>query len=204
MQRKVFIFDTTLRDGEQSPGASLTASEKLEIARQLERLGVDVIEAGFPSSSPGDFEAVREIAREVKGPVITALARAVASDIDAVWQSVREAQRPRIHIVLGASDIHARYKFGRSREDLLRMGVEAVRYARGLCPEVRSLHRGRLPQRQALPLPGDRGRNRGGGDHSQRSGHGRLGGTGPVGEADLGCPPDGPEHRQGDPQRSLP
>ncbi|MEN6583486.1 MAG: 2-isopropylmalate synthase [Armatimonadota bacterium] len=136
MERKVFIFDTTLRDGEQSPGASLTASEKIEIAHQLARLGVDVIEAGFPASSPGDFNAVCEIAKSVKGPVITALARAVRSDIDAVWESVRYAERPRIHMVLGSSDIHARSKFRRSREELLEMGVQAVRYARTLCPDV--------------------------------------------------------------------
>ena len=136
MERKVDIFDTTLRDGEQSPGASLTGSEKLEIARQLARMKVDVIEAGFPSSSPGDFEAVRQIAKTVKGPVVTALARAVKTDIDAVWESVREAERPRIHIVLGSSDIHAQNKFGKSREELLQMGVEAVRYAKTLCPDV--------------------------------------------------------------------
>ena len=136
MERKIFIFDTTLRDGEQSPGASLTGPEKLEIARQLARLKVDVIEAGFPCSSPGDFAAVSEIARKVKGPVITALARAVKADIDAVWESVKHAERPRIHIVLGSSDIHAKHKFGRSREQLLQMGVEAVRYAKTLCPDV--------------------------------------------------------------------
>ena len=136
MERKVFIFDTTLRDGEQSPGASLTGSEKIEIARQLARLNVDVIEAGFPASSPGDFQAVQDIARAVKGPVVTALARAVKADIDAVWEAVRPAERPRIHIVLGSSDIHARNKFRKSRQELLKMGVEAVRYARTLCPDV--------------------------------------------------------------------
>lgn len=136
MERMVHILDTTLRDGEQSPGASLTGSEKLEIARQLVRLNVDVIEAGFPASSPGDFEAVRTIAREVKGPVVTALARAVKADIDAVWESVREAERPRIHIVLGTSDVHLKSKFHRTREQVLEMGVSAVRYARSLCREV--------------------------------------------------------------------
>jgi 2-isopropylmalate synthase len=114
----------------------LTGNEKLEIAQQLVRLNADVIEAGFSASSPGDFQAVREIAREVKGPVITALARAVKSDIDAVWESVREAQRPRIHIVLGSSDVHVRSKFKRSRDEVLNMGVEAVRYAKKLCPDV--------------------------------------------------------------------
>ncbi len=136
MDRKVFIFDTTLRDGEQSPGASLTGAEKIEIARQLARLNVDVIEAGFAASSPGDFQAIQGIARAVKGPVITALARAVKADIDAVWEAVRPAERPRIHIVLGSSDIHAQNKFRKSREELLQMGVEAVRYARTLCPDV--------------------------------------------------------------------
>lgn len=136
MQRKIHIFDTTLRDGEQSPGASLTSIEKLEIARQLARLGVDIIEAGFPASSPGDFEAVQQIAREIQGPVITALGRAVKADINAVWESVKEAEHPRIHIVLGSSDIHAQSKFKRSREELLEMGVEAVRYAKSLCPDV--------------------------------------------------------------------
>ena len=136
MERKVCIFDTTLRDGEQSPGASLTASEKVEIARQLAKLSVGVIEAGFPSSSPGDLEAVKQVARAIRGPVITGLARAVKSDIDAVWEAVRDAERPRIHIVLGSSDIHAKSKFRRSREELLTMGVDAVRYAKSLCPDV--------------------------------------------------------------------
>lgn len=136
MERKVFILDTTLRDGEQSPGASLTKEEKIEIARQLVELNVDIIEAGFPASSPGDFEAVKEIACTIRGPVITALARAVKSDIDAVWNAVREAERPRIHIVLGSSDIHNTNKFNRSREEILQMGVEAVHYAKSLCPDV--------------------------------------------------------------------
>src|SRR6184192_4746402 len=92
MDERVFIFDTTLRDGEQSPGASLTPDQKVAIARQLARLGVDVIEAGFPLSSPGDFEAVQQIARQVEGPMITALARAARPDIDAVWQAVRDAE----------------------------------------------------------------------------------------------------------------
>ncbi len=136
MGRKVCIFDTTLRDGEQSPGASLTGGEKLELALQLERLNVDVIEAGFPSSSPGDFQAVQTIAKAVKGRTVTALARAVRADIDAVWQAVKPAERPRIHVVLGSSDIHLQGKFRRSREEVLELGIEAVKYARNLCPDV--------------------------------------------------------------------
>lgn len=133
---RVFIFDTTLRDGEQSPGASLTSPQKLEIARQLARLGVDVVEAGFPLSSPGDFDSVQQIARVVEGPVITALARAVRDDIDSVWQAVRPAARPQIHMVLSVSDIHIERKLRSNRRDVLRRGEEAVRYARSLCDAV--------------------------------------------------------------------
>ena len=133
---RVFIFDTTLRDGEQSPGATLHADAKVAIARHLEQLGVDVIEAGFPISSPGDFDACRRIAREVRGATVTALARAVKEDIDAVWASIREAERPQIHIVLSVSDIHIQRKLGLTREETIRRGVEAVSYARTLCEEV--------------------------------------------------------------------
>jgi 2-isopropylmalate synthase len=133
---RVFIFDTTLRDGEQSPGFALDGDAKLCLARQLERLGVDVVEAGFPISSPGDFEACQRIAREVRGCSITALARAVRADIDAVWGAIRDAERPQIHIVLSVSDIHIQRKLGLSRTEVIRRGVEAVQYARGLCDEV--------------------------------------------------------------------
>lgn len=133
---RVFIFDTTLRDGEQSPGYHMDGDQKVRLARQLEALGVDVIEAGFPISSPGDFEACRRIAREVRGPVVTALARAVKTDIDAVWEAIRDAERPQIHIVLSASDIHIERKLGLTRAEVWRRGAEAVEYARGLCDEV--------------------------------------------------------------------
>jgi 2-isopropylmalate synthase len=133
---RVHIFDTTLRDGEQSPGFALDGEQKLILARQLERLGVDVIEAGFPISSPGDFEACRLIAREVRGPMITALARAVPQDIDAVWGAIHEAERPQIHIVLSVSDIHIERKLGLRREEVIRRGERAVIYARDLCDEV--------------------------------------------------------------------
>src|SRR5512146_2212046 len=99
----VLIFDTSLRDGEQSPGATLNIEEKLDIARQLARLGVDVIEAGFPVSSPGDFESVRLIAEQVKGPVIAGLARAIPNDVDVCWDAVRHAERPRIHVFISSS-----------------------------------------------------------------------------------------------------
>src|SRR5580692_1239516 len=106
---RVRVFDTTLRDGEQSPGISLNRQEKLEIAQQLARLGVDIIEAGFPITSPGDFEAVQAIAREVEGPVICGLARTNKTDIDAAYNAVRDATRPRIHIFLATSDIHIKH-----------------------------------------------------------------------------------------------
>ncbi len=133
---RVIIFDTTLRDGEQSPGASLNADEKLEIARQLARLGVDVIEAGFPISSPDDFEAVRRIAREVKGPIIAGLARARPEDIDRCWEAVKEAEHPRIHTFLSTSDIHLSHQFRMTRERALEEAVAMVRRAKSYCPDV--------------------------------------------------------------------
>jgi 2-isopropylmalate synthase len=136
MDEQVYIFDTTLRDGEQSPGASLNPEQKFQIACQLARLGVDVIEAGFPLSSPGDFEAVQRIARQVQGPVITALARAARPDIDAVWQAVQDAERNQIHMVLSVSDIHIERKLRSNRKDVLNRGTQAVAYARSLCDQV--------------------------------------------------------------------
>ena len=136
---KIYIFDTTLRDGEQVPGAKLNLKEKVRIAKQLELLGVDFIEAGFPSSSKGDFEAVKAVAQAVNEPVVTGLARAVKEDIDAVYESVRYARNPMIHIVLGTSSIHVEKKFGKTNEQILEMGVEAVAYAKSLLPEAKYL-----------------------------------------------------------------
>ena len=133
---RIFIFDTTLRDGEQIPGACLNAREKLEIALQLARLGVDAIEAGFPISSPGDFEAVKAIAEKVKGTTIVALARAVREDIEAAWNAIKGAERSRIHVFLPSSDIHIQKKFGTNREKQLERGLEALKYAKSLCPEI--------------------------------------------------------------------
>ncbi|WP_141433928.1 2-isopropylmalate synthase [Bacillus sp. 03113] len=139
MTRKIWVFDTTLRDGEQVPGAKLNLYEKLEVAQQLKKLQVDIIEAGFPASSAGDFDAVKEIATKVGNTsdlMITALARAVKSDIDAVYNSVKYAEKPLIHIVLGTSDIHVEKKFGKSKSQILNIGVEAVKYAKTLLPDV--------------------------------------------------------------------
>lgn len=139
MSRKICVFDTTLRDGEQVPGAKLNLPEKLEVAHQLKKLQVDIIEAGFPASSEGDFNAVKEIAKQVGNSndiVITALARAVRADIDAVYHSVKYANNPMIHMVLGTSDIHVEKKFAKSRNQILDIGVEAVKYAKTLLPEV--------------------------------------------------------------------
>ncbi|HYT13249.1 MAG TPA: 2-isopropylmalate synthase [Candidatus Nitrosopolaris sp.] len=133
---RVYIFDTTLRDGEQSPGFHLDATSKLKIARQLEKLGVDVIEAGFPISSPGDFEACRQIAREIRGTTVTALARAVREDIDAVWGAIKDAETPQIHIVLSVSDVHIDRKLGMNRAQVLQRGADMVAYARSLCDRV--------------------------------------------------------------------
>ena len=133
---KVTIFDTTLRDGEQSPGATMTLEEKLDVGRQLARLGVDVIEAGFPAASPGDLEAVRQVALEVKGPTICGLARCHKDDIDACWEAVKRAEKPRIHVFLASSDIHLEHKLRMTREQALEQGREMVAYARSLCPDI--------------------------------------------------------------------
>ncbi|MCO5316187.1 MAG: 2-isopropylmalate synthase [Solirubrobacterales bacterium] len=133
---RVHIFDTTLRDGEQSPGISLNASEKIEIAQQLARLGVDVIEAGFPIASPGDFEAVERIAREVHGPVICGLARAQAPDIEAAWNAIRDSERPRIHTFISTSDIHIEHQMRNTREDVKKGARAAVAQAKSYCEDV--------------------------------------------------------------------
>jgi 2-isopropylmalate synthase len=135
-ENRVLIFDTTLRDGEQSPGISLNTQEKLEIAQQLARLGVDVIEAGFPITSPGDFEAVQEISRNVDGPVICALARTAAGDIDRAWEAVRDAERPRIHTFIATSDLHIQHKLQTTREDVLGQARAAVAHAKQYTDDV--------------------------------------------------------------------
>jgi 2-isopropylmalate synthase len=145
---QVRIFDTTLRDGEQSPGATLTSAEKLEIARALARLGVDVIEAGFPAASADDLEAVKRISEEVgnqpagpaenplPAPVICGLARATLKDIDRAWEAVRPAARPRIHTFLATSEIHMKYKLRMDPEEVVERAIEMVRHARGYCEDV--------------------------------------------------------------------
>jgi 2-isopropylmalate synthase len=132
----VRIFDTTLRDGEQSPGATMTSSEKLEVARALARLGVDVIEAGFPAASPDDLAAVRAIADEIRGPVICGLARASRNDIDKAWEAIRSAARPRIHTFLATSDLHIEHKLRMTRDGVMARVVEMVAYAKSLCEDV--------------------------------------------------------------------
>ncbi|HEY0899233.1 MAG TPA: 2-isopropylmalate synthase, partial [Sphingobacteriaceae bacterium] len=133
---KVFIFDTTLRDGEQVPGCQLNTAEKIEIALALETLGVDVIEAGFPVSSPGDFQSVIELSTAVREPIICALTRANKNDIDVAAEALKFAKRPRIHTGIGASDMHIKYKFNSTREEILARGVEAVKYAKKYVEDV--------------------------------------------------------------------
>jgi len=133
---RVHIFDTTLRDGEQSPGISLNTAEKVEIAQQLARLGVDVIEAGFPITSPGDFEAVQKISRVVEGPTICGLARTHKADIDAAWGAIKEAARPRIHTFISTSDIHIEHQLQTDREDVKGQARAAVALAKSYCEDV--------------------------------------------------------------------
>jgi len=136
MSRKIRVFDTTLRDGEQSPGATMTVGEKLVIAKQLSRMGVDVIEAGFPFSSPGDFEAVHTIAQEVDGSTICGLARAKPGDVDSAWQALKGRENVRIHTFISTSDIHLKYQFKLTRDEALKRAVEMVQLARSHVEDV--------------------------------------------------------------------
>ncbi len=136
MSKRIQIFDTTLRDGEQVPGCQLNKEEKIEVAKQLELLGVDIIEAGFPISSPGDFDAVKAIAEVVKEATVCGLTRAKKEDIDAAAQALKNAKRPRIHTGIGASDVHIRHKFNSTREKIVEQGVWAVKYAKSFVEDV--------------------------------------------------------------------
>ncbi len=133
---KVLIFDTTLRDGEQSAGIGLTTEEKVEIAKQLDRLGVDIIEAGFAASSPGDFKAVEAIAKEVRRPTITSLARCVPGDVDAAWEALKDAAHPRIHVFISSSDVHIMHQLRKNPEEVLDIAVSSVERAKGYCEDV--------------------------------------------------------------------
>ncbi|MEY8763097.1 MULTISPECIES: 2-isopropylmalate synthase [Clostridium] len=133
---KIYIFDTTLRDGEQTPRVSLNMNDKLNIARQLEKLNVDVIEAGFPAASNGDFEAVEAVAREIRSPYIVALARALKGDIESAWNAIKDAEKPRIHVFIATSDLHMKYKLKMKPEEVLKRTVDMVKYAKSLCPSV--------------------------------------------------------------------
>ncbi len=134
--KRVLIFDTTLRDGEQAPGCSMNLEEKLVLAKQLAKLGVDVIEAGFPIASDGDFEAVRLVAQEVQGPIICGLARTSFADIDRVWEALRDGERTRIHTFIATSEIHMRDKLRMGPERVLEEVGRAVERARGYCEDV--------------------------------------------------------------------
>ncbi len=136
VENKVRIFDTTLRDGEQSPGAALKLSEKLQVARKLADLNVDIIEAGFPFSSPGDFDSVQTIAREIKGPTICGLCRTTPQDIEATWDAIKVAESPRIHTFIGTSDIHIEYKFKKTRDEILHIATDMVALAASKCKDV--------------------------------------------------------------------
>jgi len=133
---RVYVFDTTLRDGEQVPGCQLTTPEKIEIAKELEALGVDIIEAGFPVSSPGDFQSVVEISKSVSLPTVCALTRATKGDIDVAVEALQYAKRPRIHTGIGSSDMHIKHKFNSTREEILERAVDAVKYAKRFVEDI--------------------------------------------------------------------
>ncbi len=173
----VRIFDTTLRDGEQAPGCTMTRDEKLEVARQLARLKVDIIEAGFPVASPGDWEAVNAIARELgtpDGPVICGLARCSRGDIESAWTAIEPAAKARIHVFISTSDIHLEHQLRMTREQVLAKAREMVTFARSLCPDIEfsPMDAGRSdPQ---FMHAGAGGGDRGGRDDAQHPRYGRL------------------------------
>ncbi|GAB4171324.1 MAG: hypothetical protein Kow00108_05720 [Calditrichia bacterium] len=136
MKRKIYIFDTTLRDGEQSPGCSMTVKQKVRMAKQLETLGVDIIEAGFPIASDGDFEAVKAVAEEIRSARVAALCRANTADIDRAWEAIKHARRPRIHTFIASSDIHMKYKLNKTREQVLEAIHSNVLYARRYTDDI--------------------------------------------------------------------
>lgn len=135
-KQKIFIFDTTLRDGEQSPGAKLNTAQKVRLAKQLEKLGVDIIEAGFPVSSPGDFKSVAEISKTIKNCIVCGLSRAKKEDIEIAFEALKKAKNPRIHTGIGSSDVHIKYKFKSTREKVLQQAIEAVKYAKKYVEDV--------------------------------------------------------------------
>jgi len=133
---KIYLLDTTLRDGEQAAGAAMTFEEKLEVAKQLEKLGVDIIEAGFAASSPGDFAAVERIAKEVRTPIIASLARAHPGDVDAAIEATKGARHPRIHVFLSSSDIQVMHQLRKGREEVMNMAVDAITRAKRQCEDI--------------------------------------------------------------------
>ena len=144
-KERVFLLDTTLRDGEQSAGIGMTGVEKMEIARQLQKMQVDIIEAGFAASSPGDFEAVTNIAKEIDGPIIASLARAVSDDVEQAARAVEHSKRPRIHVFLSSSEIHQMHQLRKNREDVLEMAISSVKKGQGLLRRRGVLSHGRHP-----------------------------------------------------------
>lgn len=136
MSRKIKIFDTTLRDGEQSPGCSMNLKEKLEMAKQLDKMGVDIIEAGFAAASPGDFESVKEISKVIEHATVASLARTLEGDIDKAWEAIKEANHPRIHVFLATSDIHMEYKLKMSRDEVKKRVANMVAYAKKYCDDI--------------------------------------------------------------------
>ena len=135
-KNKIYVFDTTLRDGEQVPGCQLNTVEKIEVAKALENMGVDIIEAGFPISSPGDFNSIVEVSKVIKKSTVCALSRAVAKDIEVAWESIKKAKHPRIHTFISSSDVHIQYQFKSTREKILAQGIEAIKLAKSFCEDV--------------------------------------------------------------------
>ncbi len=203
-QDRIIIFDTTLRDGEQSPGASMTVAEKIRIAQVLEEMGVDVIEAGFAVASPGDFQAVSEIARKIKDSVVCSLARANRADIERAAEALEPAAQKRIHTFIATSPLHMRVKLQMTPEQVHQAVIDSVTLARRFCDDVEwSCEDGSRSEHDFL-CQLHRERDRGRGPHDQYPGHGRLCLSGRVRRPDPDDQEPRAEHRQGDHLGPLP
>ena len=200
---RLIIFDTTLRDGEQCPGASMNNKEKLEIARQLSLLKVDVIEAGFPVASPGDFESVQQVANEIKGSSVAGLARALEKDVEAAARALEKAESPRIHIFLSTSKLHRDHKLQKGKDEVIQMAVNAVKFGRKFCRRHRVLSGRRLAHGTGVSRRGGGSGDRcrcGYGEHSR---YGGLFSTQPVRSNHPLSETERAQHRAGDHQRAL-
>ena len=202
--RRITIFDTTLRDGEQSPGASMNLTEKIEIAQALQDLGVDVIEAGFPIASPGDFEAVREVAAAIRNTSVCGLARCNDKDINRAWEALKIAERPRIHVFLATSAIHREFKLKMTCQEIVQRAIDGVKLAASYCDDVEFSPEDAVRTEHDFLCQVVEAAIEAGATDREHTGHRRLRHTRSDGRHHRHADQSRPEHRSGRDQRALP